>query len=319
MLQIIPLSESIESQGQSFLSDRVNNGSTQLIRAHARSTATSASEVESRPFSLGGQVDGDVSIRGGGVCTLRHPTPPPCTINAAWCIIFSPHTTAPIGPLYDSTMPEVTAEVRPNVRMRSGVSEQTTKLTRALTSEGRSQPESEIPIPTDAGEPAYLAGTSYGINPESHGNSTDEPFPERRTYPIRAGSLDPGAYDRSTDPSEHIATFRAKMALYDTSDALICCAFPTTLRGSAQMWYSRLKPSSISSFDHLAKEFELNFMASSRPRSTTASLLSLAQGNDEPLAQFVGRFVVEVRRMPDTHPSLAIQAFLMGLRPSRFF
>ncbi|RWW40257.1 hypothetical protein BHE74_00054348 [Ensete ventricosum] len=85
------------------------------------------------------------------------------------------------------------------------------------------------------------------------------------------------------------------------------------------MWYNRLKPSSISSFDHFAKEFELNFMASSCLRPTTASLLGLTQGSDEPLAQFVDRFATEVRRMPDTHPTLAIQAFLMGLRPSRFF
>ncbi|RWW70329.1 hypothetical protein BHE74_00022023 [Ensete ventricosum] len=85
------------------------------------------------------------------------------------------------------------------------------------------------------------------------------------------------------------------------------------------MWYNRLKPSSISSFDHFAKEFELNFMASSCLRSTTASLLGLTQGSDEPLAQFVDRFTTEVRRMPDTHPTLAIQVFLMGLRPSRFF
>ncbi|RWV95585.1 hypothetical protein GW17_00041781 [Ensete ventricosum] len=74
------------------------------------------------------------------------------------------------------------------------------------------------------------------------------------------------------------------------------------------MCYSRLRPSSISSFDSLAKEFELNFMASSRPRPIVASLLGLAQGSDEPLAQFVDRFAAEVRGMPDAHPSLAIQA-----------
>ncbi|RZR77287.1 hypothetical protein BHM03_00002302 [Ensete ventricosum] len=95
--------------------------------------------------------------------------------------------------------------------------------------------------------------------------------------------------------------------------------FPTTLHGPARMWYGRLKPSSISSFDHFAKEFKLNFIASSYPRPTVATLLGFTQGSDEPLAQFVGRFSAEVRRMPDTHPTLAIQAFLMGLRPSRFF
>ncbi|RRT66470.1 hypothetical protein B296_00014699 [Ensete ventricosum] len=134
---------------------------------------------------------------------------------------------------------------------------------------------------------------------------------------FRLPTLEP--YDGSTDPTEHVTAFITQMALYDTFDALMCCTFPTTLRGPARMWYSRIKSSSISSFDQFAKEFELNFIASSCPRSTAASLLGLTRGNDKPLAQFVSRFLVEIQRMPDTHPTLAIQAFLMGLRPSRFF
>ncbi|RRT41485.1 hypothetical protein B296_00020509 [Ensete ventricosum] len=141
----------------------------------------------------------------------------------------------------------------------------------------------------------------------------DKPIPSS----FRLPTLEP--YDGSTDLTEHVAAFRAQMTLYDTSDTLMCRTFSTTIRGLARMWYNRIKPSSISSFDQFAKEFKLNFITSSCPRPTAASLLDLTQGSDEPLVQFVSRFSTEIRRMPDIHPTLAIQAFLMGLRPSRFF
>ncbi|RZR88920.1 hypothetical protein BHM03_00016564 [Ensete ventricosum] len=157
------------------------------------------------------------------------------------------------------------------------------------------------------------------VGESSKGGSSFTPEIQSKPLPgtFRLPALEP--YDGSGDPTEHIATFRAQMALYDTSEALMCRAFPTTLRGSAKTWYSRLKPASIPSFDSLAREFELNFLASARPRPTTASLLGMAQGSDEPLSQFVGWFTSQVQGIPDLHPSLAIQAFLTGLRPSRFF
>ncbi|RRT48474.1 hypothetical protein B296_00046342 [Ensete ventricosum] len=160
------------------------------------------------------------------------------------------------------------------------------------------------------------------VGESSKGGSPFTPEIQSKSLPatFRLPALEP--YVGSDNPMEHIATFRAQMALYDTSEALMCRAFPTTpttLRGSARTCYSRFKPAFIPSFDLLAKEFKLNFLASARPRPTTASLLGMAQGSDEPLSQFVGRFTSHVQGIPDLHPSLAIQAFMTGLRPSKFF
>ncbi|RWW66298.1 hypothetical protein BHE74_00026350 [Ensete ventricosum] len=127
------------------------------------------------------------------------------------------------------------------------------------------------------------------------------------------------AYDGSSDPTEHVATFHMQMTFYGTSNAIMCRAFPTTLRGITRGWYSRLPPSSIHSFDQLAREFDGYFLSSARPKPTAASLLGMRQKEEEHLGQYLACFIDEVRVIPDVHPSLVIQAFMIGIKPFRLF
>ncbi|RRT50058.1 hypothetical protein B296_00040614 [Ensete ventricosum] len=158
---------------------------------------------------------------------------------------------------------------------------------------------------------------------EAGGSSKQGPpfAPEIRDKPIPTSFGLPAleSYDRSSDSIEHVVAFQAHMTLYDLSNVLMRRVFPTTLRGSTRMWYNRLNPASIFSFDQLVRELEQNFLANARPKPTAASLLGITQGREEPLAQFVSRFPVETRAIPDVHPSLVIQAFMMGIRPSKLF
>ncbi|RWW00421.1 hypothetical protein GW17_00036619 [Ensete ventricosum] len=72
------------------------------------------------------------------------------------------------------------------------------------------------------------------IGESSKGGSPFTPEIQGKPLPanFRLSTFEP--YDGSSDLIEHIAAFCAQMALYDTSDVLMCRAFPTTLRGPAR-------------------------------------------------------------------------------------
>ncbi|RRT38722.1 hypothetical protein B296_00049334, partial [Ensete ventricosum] len=115
----------------------------------------------------------------------------------------------------------------------------------------------------------------------------DAPIPSHFCIPMLE------AYDGSSDPTEHVVAFHAQMTLYGTSDVIMCRAFLTTLRGIARGWYSRLSPSSIDSFDQLAREFKANFLSSARPKPTIVSLLGMRQKEEEHLGQYLAHFTDE--------------------------
>lgn len=62
-------------------------------------------------------------------------------------------------------------------------------------------------------------------------------------------------FDGSKDPMDHLEIFKALMHLQAVSDAIMCRAFPVTLKGSARVWFNKLKPATVSTFLQLSKLF----------------------------------------------------------------
>ncbi|KAL2541474.1 Retrotrans gag domain-containing protein [Abeliophyllum distichum] len=60
-------------------------------------------------------------------------------------------------------------------------------------------------------------------------------------------------YDGSSNPVDHLRAFVDLMRLRATPDAIMCKAFPPTLRREARDWVATLPPKSIRTFDDFLK------------------------------------------------------------------
>ena len=128
---------------------------------------------------------------------------------------------------------------------------------------------------------------------------TDSPFIALiNSYPLppkfKIPSLD--SYDGTCDPFNHIATFKTTMHLQGVSDKIMCKAFPTILKRPARVWFSKIPPNSVSSFEELSKLFVNNFIGGQRHKRSSSSLLTIEQGESESLWSFIIRFNREALR-----------------------
>ncbi|KAK3043614.1 hypothetical protein RJ639_001676 [Escallonia herrerae] len=126
-------------------------------------------------------------------------------------------------------------------------------------------------------------------------------------------------YDGTGDPGEHVYQFQTNMLLLQVSDAVMCRAFPTTLRKAAHAWFKSLQPRSIYSFGQLSDLFQKHFVSSRSRRKNSASLLNIVQEKNESLACFLGRFNAATLEIDDLDESVKYTAFLRGLRPTSKF
>ena len=66
---------------------------------------------------------------------------------------------------------------------------------------------------------------------------------------------------------DHIESFKTLMMLQMTPDKVLCRAFPTTLKGAAKVWFSKIPPGTIANFEQLSKCFVRHFIGGKDTRS----------------------------------------------------
>ena len=68
-------------------------------------------------------------------------------------------------------------------------------------------------------------------------------------------------FDELKDPLDHLNTFKTTLGLQQPPDEILCISFPTTLKGAAREWFTKLPTSSIDNFEQLGNLFLCLFVS----------------------------------------------------------
>ena len=152
-------------------------------------------------------------------------------------------------------------------------------------------------------------------------NRTDSPFTASvNSFPLplkfRMPQID--SYDGVKEPLDHLETFKTLMHLQGVANEIMCRAFPTTLKGAARIWFSRLTPNSISTFKELRAQFTAHFIGGHRYKKSTTCLMSIRQQEDETLRSYISHFNKEVLSIDEADDKILVVAFMNGLRKGKF-
>ncbi|KAL0449019.1 UNVERIFIED_CONTAM: hypothetical protein Slati_1458300 [Sesamum latifolium] len=125
-------------------------------------------------------------------------------------------------------------------------------------------------------------------------------------------------YNGMGDPQEHLDKFYAKIDWYDLSDAAYCKVFRTMLSKRALAWFNQLPAGTISSLEQLTQHFLHHFSMNKRVPKTAAFLFIIRQKENEPLRDYVQRFVEAVHEVPHVNHELLASIMQQNLLPGRF-
>ncbi|XP_050246167.1 uncharacterized protein LOC126694129 [Quercus robur] len=98
----------------------------------------------------------------------------------------------------------------------------------------------------------------------------------------------------------------------------MCRAFPTTLKGLARVWFSRLVPNSISNFIELSMQFASYFIWGHRYKKSAMCLMSIKQWEEEMLRSYITHFNKEALSIDEADDKILVAAFTNRLWKGKF-
>ena len=101
-------------------------------------------------------------------------------------------------------------------------------------------------------------------------------------------------------------------------DKIICRTFPTTLKGSVRIWFSRLAPNSIGTFKELSAQFASHFIRGHRYKKSIACLMNIKQQEDETLRSYITHFNKEALSINEVDDKILMATFTNGLWKGKF-
>ena len=104
------------------------------------------------------------------------------------------------------------------------------------------------------------------------------------------------------------------LGLQQPPNEILCRSFPTTLKGAAREWFTKLPTSSIDNFEQLSNAFLQYFIGGQRPKRPTDHLLTIRQGERETLRSYVKRFTRETLEVDEADDKIQLTTFKAGLR-----
>ena len=105
------------------------------------------------------------------------------------------------------------------------------------------------------------------------------------------------SFDGLKDPQDHLNTFKTTLGLQQPPDEILCRSFPTTLKGAAREWFTKLPTSLVDSFEQSSNAFLRHFIGGQRPKRPADHLITIRQGKKETLRSYVKCFTRETLKV----------------------